>query len=135
MTRRLRRYTGEARPARLLYSSTVPLSVSDGKIPGRITVPCKSRCLEFVTTSGRRSSDPSAALVYWGGSTSPTSLHITTSRASIYVDDRKHRRTIRTHPLLSIRVKYQSTTTATAHLYQQLIQRLRDTRQEQDRVI
>ncbi len=89
--------------------------------------------LEFVTTCGRRSSDPSAALIYWGGSTSPTSLLITTSRTSIYVDDRKHRRTIRTHPLLSIRAKHQ--TTATARLYRQLIQRLRDTRQEQDRVI
>ncbi len=87
-----------------------------------------------MTTSGRRSSDPSAALVYWGGSTSPTSLLITTSRASIYVSDRKRMRTIRPHPLLSIRAKH-STTTATAHLYQQHIQRLRDTRQEQDRVI
>jgi len=93
-----------------------------------------------VTTSGRRSSDPSAALVYWGGSSSPTSLLITTSRASTYVDDRKHMRTTRIvvvpgrpHPLLSIRAKHQ--TTAIARLYQQLIQRLRDTRQEQDRVI
>ncbi len=96
--------------------------------------------LEFVTTSGRRSSDPSTALVYWGSSSSSTSLLITTSRASTYVDDRKHMRTTRIvvvpgrpHSLLSIRAKHQ--TTATARLYQQLIQRLRDTSQEQDRVI
>jgi len=32
--------------------------------------------LEFVTTCGRRSSDPSTALVYWRGPSSPTSLLI-----------------------------------------------------------
>jgi len=75
------------------------------------------------------------------GAPSSTSLPITTSHTSIYVSDRKQMRTTRIvvvpsrpHPLLSIRAKH-STTTATAHLYQQLIQRLRDTRQEQDRVI
>ncbi len=90
--------------------------------------------LEFVTTCDRRSSDSSTALIYWKNSTSSTSLLITTSRASIYVNDRKHRRTIRTHSLLSIRAKH-STTTAIAHLYRQHIQRLRDTRQEQNRVM
>jgi len=39
----------------------------------------------------------------------------------------------RPHPLLSIRAKHQ--TTAIARLYRQLTQRLRDTSQEQDRVI
>ncbi len=106
----------------------------------RIIVSCKSRCLEFMTTSDRRSSDSSTALIYWESSSSSTSLLITTSRASIYVSDRKHMRTIRIvvissrlHSLLSIRAKHQ--TTAIARLYQQLIQRLRDTSQEQNRIL
>jgi len=93
-----------------------------------------------VTTSDRRSSDSSTASVYWRDLSSPTSLLISTSRTSIYVSDRGHMRTTRivvipgrSHPLSSIRAKYQ--TTAIARLYRQLIQRLRDTRQEQNRII
>ena len=91
-------------------------------------------------TSDWRSSDSSTALIYWENSLNSTSLLIMTSCASIYVSDQEHMRTIRivvvssrSHSLLSIRAKHQ--TTAIARLYQQLIQRLRDTRQEQNRII
>jgi len=60
-------------------------------------------------------------------------LYLTSSHTSIYVKNRERRRTIRTHSLLSIRAKHR--TTAIARLYQQSIQRLRDTSQEQNRVI
>ncbi len=90
--------------------------------------------LEFVTTCDRRSSDLLTALIYWEDLTSSTSLLIMTSCASIYMNDRKHRRMIRTHSLLLIRAKH-STTTAITHLYWYHIQCLRDTRQEQNKVI
>ena len=59
-------------------------------------------------------------------------LYLTPSHASIYVENREHKRTIRTHPLLSIRAKHR--TIATARLYQQFIQRLRDTSQFKSRI-
>ncbi len=89
---------------------------------------------EFMITCDWRSSDLLTALIYWESSTSSTSLLITTSHASIYMNDWKHRRMIRTYSLLLIRAKH-STTTAIAHLYQQYIQRLRDIRQEQNKVM
>ncbi len=55
------------------------------------------------------------------------------SHTSIYVKNWECRRTIRTHSLLSIRAKHR--TTAITRLYQQSIQRLRDTSQEQNRII
>ncbi len=89
--------------------------------------------LEFVITCDWRSSDLLTALIYWRSSMNSTSVLIATSHTSIYVNDWKRRRTIRTHSLLSIRIQHW--TTAIAHLYWQLIQRLRDTRQEQNRII
>jgi len=48
------------------------------------------------------------------------------------VENRESMRTIRTHPLLSIRVMHR--TIAIARLYQQFIQRLRDTSQFKSRI-
>ncbi len=59
-------------------------------------------------------------------------LYLMLSHTSIYVKNWECKRMIRTHSLLSIRAKHW--TTAITRLYQQSIQRLRDTSQEQNRV-
>ena len=92
--------------------------------------------LEFVTTCDRRSSDSSTALIYWENLSSPSLLNV---KSCVYLREksRVHENdqdcSSRSHSLLSIRAKHR--TTATARLYQQSIQRLRDTSQEQNRVI
>ncbi len=59
-------------------------------------------------------------------------LYLTSSHTSIYVKNWESMRTIRTHSLLSIRVMHR--TIAIARLYQQFIQRLRDTSQFKSRI-
>ncbi len=89
-TRRPRRYTGTSPPHR---------RVIDGKISGRIvglSLRVVTTVLEGVVTRRSR--------WYTGGAWAHL-LYLTPSHISIYVENRERRRTIRTHPPLSIRAK------------------------------
>ena len=98
-----------------------------------------------MTTSNRWSSDSSTAQnekcsIYWRNVVNSSFLtHFDKSNVYLREWSKAHSRTIRIvvisnklYSLLSIRAQHQ--TTATAHLYQQLIQRLHDTRQEQNKI-